>query len=87
MPKNANQKQAAIFLKTKKALCQYKLEHPDYLANRLIKIFNLKINHFTVIKILVKSDQWIKKNVSGNSGQLTKDKKEMFPKINNALGE
>ncbi|KAG9289936.1 hypothetical protein G9A89_010242 [Geosiphon pyriformis] len=87
MPKNVNQKQAAISLKTKKALCQYKLEHPDYSANRLIEIFNLKVDHSTVTKILVKSDQWIEKNVYDNSGQLTKDRKEMFLKINNALRE
>ncbi|KAG9289328.1 hypothetical protein G9A89_007889 [Geosiphon pyriformis] len=29
----------------------------------------------------------IEKNISGNSGQLTKDRKEMFLKINDALGE
>ncbi|KAG9290456.1 hypothetical protein G9A89_007187, partial [Geosiphon pyriformis] len=29
----------------------------------------------------------IEKNVSDNSGQLTKNKKEMFPKINDALRE
>ncbi|KAG9304912.1 hypothetical protein G9A89_010774 [Geosiphon pyriformis] len=87
MPKNVNQKQAAIFLETKKTLCQYKLEHPDYSKNRLIKIFNLKVDCSTVTKILIKSDQWIEKNVFGNSGQLTKNKKEMFLKINDVLKE
>ncbi|KAG9286666.1 hypothetical protein G9A89_012216 [Geosiphon pyriformis] len=65
---NWEQSSNLSFFRKRNALCQYKLEHPNYSANRLIKIFNLK-------------------NVFDNSGQLTKDKKKMFPKINNVLKE
>lgn len=87
MPKTTSRKRAALSLETKKALCQYKLEHPHDSAKRLIEIFNLEVDRSTVTKILAESDRWIAKDVSGNSGKLTKDRKEMFPKVNDALGE
>jgi DDE superfamily endonuclease/Tc5 transposase DNA-binding domain len=87
MPKCTTRKRAAISLETKKALCQYKLEHPSNSAKRLIEIFNLDVDRSTVSKILVGSDRWIKKNTSGDSGQLTKERKDIFSKVNDSLGE
>jgi hypothetical protein len=38
-------------------------------------------------KILADSEQWLKKDASGEAGQLIKERKEMFLKINDALCE
>lgn len=87
MPKDNARKRTAISLETKKAICLYKRDHPDCSAKKLIAALNLDVDRSTVTKILTDSDRWIKKDTSGETGQLKKERKETFIKVNDALSD
>jgi len=85
MPKDTVKKQKAISAETKKSLCIYKRDHPTSTAKEVIAKFGLDADRSTVTKILKESERWLKKDTSGNAGQLTKKRKETFVKVNEAL--
>ena len=85
MPKDTVKKRKAISAETKKSLCIYKRDHPTFTAKEVIAKFGLDADRSTVTKILKEFEQWLKKDTSGNAGQLTKERKETFVKVNEAL--
>jgi hypothetical protein len=87
MPRTETQKRTALSIETKKQICQYKNEHPNCSAKKLIEILRLDVDCSTVTKILKDADRWLTKDTSGDTGQLKKERKETFLKVNDALGE
>jgi hypothetical protein len=77
----------ALSIETKKQLCQYKKEHPNCPAKKIIEIFRLDVDRSTVTKILADADRWLAKDISGDTGQLKKERRETFLKVNDALSE